>query len=52
MLFFLLQSEDGLVEYFETVSKATKMEPRRVIGWVTQELLGQLNQKDMSVSQR
>uniref|UniRef100_A0A3P8USQ0 Glutamyl-tRNA(Gln) amidotransferase subunit B, mitochondrial n=1 Tax=Cynoglossus semilaevis TaxID=244447 RepID=A0A3P8USQ0_CYNSE len=43
--------EDGLVEYFETVSKATKMEPRRVIGWVTQELLGQLNQKDMSVSQ-
>ncbi|XP_058497147.1 glutamyl-tRNA(Gln) amidotransferase subunit B, mitochondrial [Solea solea] len=48
---FTLLSEDGLVDYFEAVLKATKKEPRKVIGWVTKELLGQLNQKDMSVSQ-
>lgn len=48
----LLQNEDGLVEYFEAVLKATKKEPRNVIGWVTNELLGHLKQQDMSVSQR
>lgn len=48
----LLQNEDGLVEYFEAVLKATKKEPRKVIGWVTNELLGHLKQQDMSVSQR
>lgn len=48
----LLQNEDGLVEYFEAVLQVTKKEPRKVIGWVTNELLGHLKQKDMSVSQR
>ncbi|XP_070684033.1 glutamyl-tRNA(Gln) amidotransferase subunit B, mitochondrial [Pempheris klunzingeri] len=48
---FTLVNEDGLVEYFEEVLKATKREPRNVIGWVTNELLGQLKQQDMSVSQ-
>ena len=48
----LLQNEDGLVEFFEAVLKATKREPRKVIGWVTNELLGHLKQRDMSVSQR
>lgn len=47
-----MQNEDGLVEYFEAVLKATKKEPRNVIGWVTNELLGHLKQQDMSVSQR
>lgn len=49
---FLLQNEDGLVEYFEAVLRATKKEPRKVIGWVTNELLGHLKLHDVSVSQR
>lgn len=47
-----MQNEDGLVEYFEAVLKATKKEPRKVIGWVTNELVGHLKQREMSVSQR
>uniref|UniRef100_A0A3Q4AQZ9 Glutamyl-tRNA(Gln) amidotransferase subunit B, mitochondrial n=1 Tax=Mola mola TaxID=94237 RepID=A0A3Q4AQZ9_MOLML len=45
---FTLVNEDGLVEYFESVLKVTKMEPRKVIGWVTNDLLGHLKQQDMS----
>ncbi|XP_038569039.1 glutamyl-tRNA(Gln) amidotransferase subunit B, mitochondrial [Micropterus salmoides] len=48
---FTLVNEDGLVEYFEAVLKATKKEPRKVIGWVTNELVGHLKQREMSVSQ-
>uniref|UniRef100_A0A8D0D3I2 Glutamyl-tRNA(Gln) amidotransferase subunit B, mitochondrial n=1 Tax=Sander lucioperca TaxID=283035 RepID=A0A8D0D3I2_SANLU len=48
---FTLVNEDGLVEYFEAVLKATKKEPRKVIGWVTNELVGHLKHQDMSVSQ-
>lgn len=51
-LALLLQNEDGLVEYFEAVLKETTREPRKVIGWVTNELVGHLKQRDMSVSQR
>ncbi|XP_068606731.1 glutamyl-tRNA(Gln) amidotransferase subunit B, mitochondrial [Brachionichthys hirsutus] len=47
---FTLVSE-GLVEYFEALLKATQKEPRKVIGWVMNELLGHLKQRDMSVSQ-
>ncbi|XP_074551486.1 glutamyl-tRNA(Gln) amidotransferase subunit B, mitochondrial [Halichoeres trimaculatus] len=48
---FTLVNEDGLVEYFEAVLKATQRNPRKVIGWVTNELLGHLKQQDMSMSQ-
>uniref|UniRef100_A0A669E1U4 Glutamyl-tRNA(Gln) amidotransferase subunit B, mitochondrial n=1 Tax=Oreochromis niloticus TaxID=8128 RepID=A0A669E1U4_ORENI len=48
---FTLVNEDGLVDYFEAVLKTTKKEPRKVIGWVTNELLGHLKQEDMSVCQ-
>lgn len=48
----LMQNEDGLVEFFEAVMKATKKEPRKVIGWVTNELLGHLKQQDTSASNR
>ncbi|XP_071779505.1 glutamyl-tRNA(Gln) amidotransferase subunit B, mitochondrial [Centroberyx gerrardi] len=48
---FTLVSEDGLVDYFEALVKETKKEPRKVIGWVTKELLGHLKQQDLSVSQ-
>lgn len=51
-LLVVLQNEDGLVEYFEEVLKVTKKEPRKVIGWVTNELLGQLKERNMTVSQR
>uniref|UniRef100_A0A1A8I2K0 Glutamyl-tRNA(Gln) amidotransferase subunit B, mitochondrial n=1 Tax=Nothobranchius kuhntae TaxID=321403 RepID=A0A1A8I2K0_NOTKU len=48
---FTLVNEEGLMEYFEEVMKATRKEPRKVIGWVMNKLLGQLKQQDMSVSQ-
>ncbi|XP_030644134.1 glutamyl-tRNA(Gln) amidotransferase subunit B, mitochondrial [Chanos chanos] len=48
---FILVNEDGLVDYFESVVKETKAEPRKVIGWVMQELLGALNQQNLRVSQ-
>uniref|UniRef100_A0A8C6V1Y0 Glutamyl-tRNA(Gln) amidotransferase subunit B, mitochondrial n=1 Tax=Neogobius melanostomus TaxID=47308 RepID=A0A8C6V1Y0_9GOBI len=48
---FTLVNEDGLVEYFEAVMKQTRMNARKVIGWVTNELLGQLKQQDGSVGQ-
>uniref|UniRef100_A0A3B4AVN6 Glutamyl-tRNA(Gln) amidotransferase subunit B, mitochondrial n=1 Tax=Periophthalmus magnuspinnatus TaxID=409849 RepID=A0A3B4AVN6_9GOBI len=48
---FILVNEDGLVEYFEAVMGQTKMNARKVIGWVTNELLGQLKQRDQSLSQ-
>ncbi|XP_054912430.1 glutamyl-tRNA(Gln) amidotransferase subunit B, mitochondrial [Poeciliopsis prolifica] len=48
---FTLVSEDGLMEYFEAVMKGTSRDPRKVIGWVTNELLGLLKQQDLSVSQ-
>uniref|UniRef100_A0AAV2LIQ5 Glutamyl-tRNA(Gln) amidotransferase subunit B, mitochondrial n=1 Tax=Knipowitschia caucasica TaxID=637954 RepID=A0AAV2LIQ5_KNICA len=48
---FTLVNEDGLVEYFEAVMTQTKMNARKVIGWVTNELLGGLKLQDQSVSQ-
>ncbi|XP_077381513.1 glutamyl-tRNA(Gln) amidotransferase subunit B, mitochondrial [Festucalex cinctus] len=48
---FTLLNEEGLVEYFECVLKATSREPRKVIGWVTNELLALLKQQDLNVSQ-
>ncbi|XP_013876134.1 glutamyl-tRNA(Gln) amidotransferase subunit B, mitochondrial [Austrofundulus limnaeus] len=47
---FTLVSE-GLTEYFEELMKGTKKEPKKVIGWVTNDLLGQLKQRDISVIQ-
>ncbi|XP_027872036.1 glutamyl-tRNA(Gln) amidotransferase subunit B, mitochondrial isoform X2 [Xiphophorus couchianus] len=47
---FTLVNEDGLMEYFEAVMKGTSRDPRKVIGWVTNELLGLLKQQDLSVS--
>lgn len=46
------QNEDGLVEYFEAALRETRKEPRKVIGWVANELLGHLKLQDMKVSQR
>lgn len=40
------------MEYFEEVLKVTKKEPRKVIGWVTNDLLGHLKEQNMTLSQR
>lgn len=52
LVVFCSQNEDGLVEYFEAVLTETKKEPRKVIGWVTNDLVGHLKLQDMRVSQR
>ncbi|KAL6466838.1 hypothetical protein MHYP_G00246420, partial [Metynnis hypsauchen] len=48
---FTLVNEDGLMEYFERVVRNTKAEPRKVIGWVMKELLGNLNQQSLKIAQ-
>ncbi|KAJ3614403.1 hypothetical protein NHX12_017977 [Muraenolepis orangiensis] len=44
---FTLVNEDGLMEYFEAVVKETRKEPRKVIGWVTNELLELLELQEL-----
>ncbi|KAA0722339.1 Glutamyl-tRNA(Gln) amidotransferase subunit B, mitochondrial [Triplophysa tibetana] len=48
---FTLVNEDGLMNYFESVVQMTKAEPRKVIGWVMKELMGNLNLQGMKVAQ-
>ncbi|XP_048053679.1 glutamyl-tRNA(Gln) amidotransferase subunit B, mitochondrial isoform X1 [Megalobrama amblycephala] len=48
---FTLVNEDGLMDYFESVVQMTKAEPRKVIGWVMNELMGNLNIQNLKVSQ-
>ncbi|XP_016148065.1 glutamyl-tRNA(Gln) amidotransferase subunit B, mitochondrial [Sinocyclocheilus grahami] len=48
---FTLVNEDGLIDYFENVVQTTKAEPRKVIGWVIKELIGNLNSQNLKVSQ-
>lgn len=40
------------MDYFESVVQMTKAEPRKVIGWVMNELMGNLNIQNLKVSQR
>lgn len=48
---FTLVNEDGLMDYFERVVQMTKAEPRKVIGWVMNDLMGNLNLQSLKVSQ-
>ncbi|XP_027013694.1 glutamyl-tRNA(Gln) amidotransferase subunit B, mitochondrial [Tachysurus fulvidraco] len=48
---FTLVNEDGLMEFFERVVQKTKMEPRKLIGWVIKELMGNLNLQNLKVTQ-
>lgn len=48
---FTLVNEDGLMEFFDRVVQKTKMEPRKLIGWVIKELMGNLNQQNLKVTQ-
>lgn len=40
------------MEYFEEVLKVTQKEPRKVVGWVTNDLLAQLKEQNVTVGQR
>uniref|UniRef100_A0A8D2J3Y8 Glutamyl-tRNA(Gln) amidotransferase subunit B, mitochondrial n=1 Tax=Varanus komodoensis TaxID=61221 RepID=A0A8D2J3Y8_VARKO len=46
---FTLLNEDGLAEFFETVVKATEMNPKKVIGWVLKDTLSLLKQNSLPV---
>uniref|UniRef100_UPI00358FF8B6 glutamyl-tRNA(Gln) amidotransferase subunit B, mitochondrial isoform X2 n=1 Tax=Myxine glutinosa TaxID=7769 RepID=UPI00358FF8B6 len=46
-----LVKEDGLMEYFEEVIEVGKQDPKIVINWVMNDLLGVLNECGLSVSQ-
>uniref|UniRef100_A0A8C9VHC4 Glutamyl-tRNA(Gln) amidotransferase subunit B, mitochondrial n=1 Tax=Scleropages formosus TaxID=113540 RepID=A0A8C9VHC4_SCLFO len=48
---FTLVNEDGLVDYFVGVVQQTRAEPKKVIGWVLNDLLGLLKQQCLTVSQ-
>ncbi|KAM4807693.1 glutamyl-tRNA(Gln) amidotransferase subunit B, mitochondrial [Rhinophrynus dorsalis] len=48
---FTLVNEDGLQEYFQTVVEMTKADPKRIIGWLINDLLGHLRQKNLTIEQ-
>ncbi|MEE6461294.1 hypothetical protein FKM82_001249 [Ascaphus truei] len=49
---FILVNEDGLKEYYQTVVNMTKVDPRKIIGWVIKDLLGHLRQQNLTIKQR
>ncbi|XP_075469626.1 glutamyl-tRNA(Gln) amidotransferase subunit B, mitochondrial isoform X1 [Ascaphus truei] len=48
---FILVNEDGLKEYYQTVVNMTKVDPRKIIGWVIKDLLGHLRQQNLTIKQ-
>ncbi|XP_063776626.1 glutamyl-tRNA(Gln) amidotransferase subunit B, mitochondrial isoform X2 [Pseudophryne corroboree] len=48
---FILVNEDGLQEYFETVVKMTNADPKKIIGWVINDLLGYLRQRNLTIKE-
>ncbi|XP_075277673.1 glutamyl-tRNA(Gln) amidotransferase subunit B, mitochondrial isoform X2 [Opisthocomus hoazin] len=46
-----LENEDGLTEFFENVVKQTQMKPKRVIGWILNDLLSYLKQHSLTVKE-
>lgn len=46
------QNEDGLMEFFETVVEATKMNPKKALGWILKDVLGYLKQHSLAVKDR
>uniref|UniRef100_A0A803VA93 Glutamyl-tRNA(Gln) amidotransferase subunit B, mitochondrial n=1 Tax=Ficedula albicollis TaxID=59894 RepID=A0A803VA93_FICAL len=44
-------SEDGLAEFFESVVKQTQMKPKKVIGWILNDLLSYLKQHSLTVKE-
>ncbi|XP_035746293.1 glutamyl-tRNA(Gln) amidotransferase subunit B, mitochondrial [Egretta garzetta] len=48
---FTLLNEDGLTEFFENVVKETQMKPKKVIGWILNDLLSYLKQHSLTVKE-
>ncbi|KAF5902201.1 glutamyl-tRNA(Gln) amidotransferase subunit B, mitochondrial, partial [Clarias magur] len=48
---FTLVNEDGLMDFFERVVQRTNAEPKKLIGWVIKELMGNLHQQNLKVTQ-
>ncbi|KAM9450030.1 glutamyl-tRNA(Gln) amidotransferase subunit B, mitochondrial [Clarias gariepinus] len=48
---FTLVNEDGLMDFFEQVVQKTNTEPKKLIGWVIKELMGNLHQQNLKVTQ-
>ncbi|XP_068125761.1 glutamyl-tRNA(Gln) amidotransferase subunit B, mitochondrial-like [Hyperolius riggenbachi] len=48
---FILVNEDGLKDFFEAVVKMTRVDPKKIIGWVIKEFLGYLRQENLTVKQ-
>ncbi|XP_056346674.1 glutamyl-tRNA(Gln) amidotransferase subunit B, mitochondrial isoform X2 [Oenanthe melanoleuca] len=48
---FTLLNEDGLAEFFESVVKQTQMKPKKVIGWILNDLLSYLKQHSLTVKE-
>lgn len=48
---FTLLNEVGLLEFFQNVIKETRAEPKKVVSWVLNTLLGYLKQQNLAVSE-
>ncbi|XP_069098753.1 glutamyl-tRNA(Gln) amidotransferase subunit B, mitochondrial [Pleurodeles waltl] len=46
---YTLVNEDGLMQFFESVLKVTQVEPKKVVGWVINDLLGHLKLQNLTV---
>lgn len=52
IIYFSLQNEVGLLEFFQNVIKETRAEPKKVTSWVLNTFLGFLKQQNLAVSER
>ncbi|XP_037753320.1 glutamyl-tRNA(Gln) amidotransferase subunit B, mitochondrial isoform X3 [Chelonia mydas] len=48
---FALLNEDGLMEFFQNVVRQTQMNPKKVIGWILNDMLGYLKQHNLTVKE-
>uniref|UniRef100_A0A8C5QKP9 Glutamyl-tRNA(Gln) amidotransferase subunit B, mitochondrial n=1 Tax=Leptobrachium leishanense TaxID=445787 RepID=A0A8C5QKP9_9ANUR len=48
---YTLVNEDGLQDYFQTVVKLAQIHPKKIIGWLIQDLLGHLRSHNLTVKQ-
>ncbi|KAE8630182.1 hypothetical protein XENTR_v10000719 [Xenopus tropicalis] len=48
---FILVNEEGLQEYFQTVVRMTNVDPKKIIGWLINDLLGHLRQQNLTIKQ-
>ncbi|CAM4547182.1 unnamed protein product [Lepidochelys olivacea] len=48
---FALLNEDGLMEFFQNVVRQTQMNPKKVIGWILNDMLCYLKQHNLTVKE-